>query len=148
MLIATIGGLGRIRWAPGTWGSAAGLLVGLLVVRCVQQPLGLVVLAIAFVIGSLCATDAERRLGQHDPPAVVLDELWGMWAILAAVPGVIDSWPRLLAAFLLFRLFDILKPAPLKHLARLPGGWGIMADDLGAAAYTCVVLGFLQSIFG
>jgi phosphatidylglycerophosphatase A len=83
---------------------------------------------------------AERQIGQHDPPAIILDEVWGMAAIVMVLPWVAVSWMWPLTAFLGFRLFDIVKPPPLKLLARLPAGWGIMADDFGAAAYAIILL--------
>ena len=137
---ATLGGIGWSPWAPGTWGSAVGLLLGLLAVRIISPPLAVLVLALTFLVGVSCCARAERSLDRHDPPAVVLDEAWGMAAILMTLPWTTRSAPWCLAAFLLFRVFDIVKPPPLKRLANLPGGWGIMADDLGAAAYTVLLL--------
>jgi len=140
VFLATLGGIGRIPWAPGTWGSAVGLGLGLLLARTISQPLSWLLLVLAFLgCVSLC-TQAERHLGRHDPPAVILDEVWGMAAIVIALPWTALSATRLAAAFLLFRVFDIVKPPPLKRLARLPGGWGIMADDLGAALYAAAVV--------
>lgn len=138
--IATVGGLGHVPVAPGTWGSLVGLLLGLLLIRALPQPIGLTILAALFLIAVPLCTKAERHLTQHDPRAVILDEVWGMAAILVALPWTAASWRWLVLAFLLFRAFDVLKPPPLGQLARLPGGWGIMADDLGAAAYTALVL--------
>jgi len=97
-------------------------------------------LLITFVVGSLVCTEAERALHRHDPPAVILDEVWGMMCVFAFLPETILSATRLLMAFLLFRVFDITKPPPLNALARWPKGWGIMADDLGAAVYASCFL--------
>ncbi|MBI3021457.1 MAG: phosphatidylglycerophosphatase A [Candidatus Omnitrophica bacterium] len=142
VFIATLGGLGRMRWAPGTWGSLVGLLGGIATLRWFDWPLWAlpVSLAVKFVICALICTVAERALGIHDAPAIILDEAWAMAAIVISVPRAAASWPLLLAAFVLFRAFDIVKPFPLKRLARLPSGWGIMADDLGAAAYAVAIL--------
>jgi phosphatidylglycerophosphatase A len=97
-------------------------------------------LVVCFVVGVVASTQTERDLATHDPPCVVVDECWGMWAILVAAP-LVSHVPVLAAiAFGLFRAFDIVKPPPLKRLAGLPAGWGIMADDLGAAAYSLLVL--------
>ena len=117
-----------------------GLLVGVLAVRMAGQPVGLLLLVGTFVGCALICTQAERHLAQHDPPSVILDEVWGMAALPVALPSIASSALLLLASFLLFRLFDIVKPPPLKRLARCPAGWGIMADDLGAAAYTILIL--------
>ena len=139
-LIATVGGLGRVSFAPGTWGSLVGLGLGLLGTHGVPWLRSPAVLLGAFALCALACSLAEEALRRHDPPSVILDEVWGMWAVLAVIPWATWVVPRLLLAFLLFRLFDIAKPAPLKALARLPAGWGIMADDLGAAVYAGAVL--------
>ncbi len=146
--VATIGGLGYVPWAPGTWGSLVGLLLGILEVRVLKHPVSLLLFLGSFVIAALICAQAERALRRHDPPMVILDEVWAMWAIIVVLPWVTVSWSRLLIALLLFRLFDITKPAPLKHLARLPSGLGIMADDLGAAMYTVLILWLTKTYFG
>ncbi|MBI3011824.1 MAG: phosphatidylglycerophosphatase A [Candidatus Omnitrophica bacterium] len=140
--LATIGGLGRIRWAPGTWGSLVGLLGGIATLRWFDWPLWAlpVGLVVKFVICAFICTVAERALGIHDAPAIILDEAWAMAAIVISVQRAAASWRLLLVAFALFRALDIAKPFPLKRLATLPGGWGIMADDLGAAAYVVAIL--------
>jgi len=147
-LVATVGGLGRVPWAPGTWGSAVGLVIGVLLVRILPQTMWGPLLALSFAAAAVLCTHAERRLRQHDPPIVILDEVWGMAAVLLMLPWVSASRLWLLAAFLLFRLFDIVKPPPLKRLARWPGGWGIMADDLGAAGYTVLAIWLASRLFG
>ena len=139
-VIATLGRLGYVSWAPGTWGSAVGLVLGLLCVRILSWSAALIALPLSFVIGAFICSHAERALAQHDPPAVILDEVWGMAAVILILPWITFSWALLVMAFLLFRAFDIIKPPPVKRLARLQGGWGIMADDAGAAAYTALVL--------
>ena len=143
---ATVGGLGHVPWGPGSWGSGLGLLLGVLTVRTLRQPVSPLLLIGSFVIAALLCAHAERELGRHDPPMVILDEVWAMWAIVVVLPWITISWSRLLVAFLLFRLFDITKPAPLKHLARLPSGLGIMADDLGAAVYSVLILWLLRQL--
>lgn len=137
--LATVGGLGYLPLAPGTWGSLVGLLLGALAVRSISQLAMWFVLVATFVSSALICTKAERSLGQHDPPAVILDEVWGMAAVTVVLPSIASSWVLLLAAFLLFRIFDIVKPPPLRRLATLPAGWGILADDAGAAAYTILI---------
>ena len=128
--------------APGTWGSLAGLALGVAAAPA-AGPLAWFLLAVAFWVCADACGRAERRMGRHDPPAVVLDETWGMAAVLLTAPEAAGSAGRLALAFLLFRGFDVAKPPPLRALARLPGGWGIMADDLGAAAYAVLCLHFL-----
>jgi phosphatidylglycerophosphatase A len=139
--VATLGGLGVVRWAPGTWGSAVGAVLGLLTAHAPMRSAVVWAVLTFLVCAWLCGL-AERRLRRHDPPAVILDEVWGMWFVVVALPWLAApaTRPWLLAAFLLFRAFDIVKPLPLPALARLPGGLGIMADDLGAAVYTILSL--------
>jgi phosphatidylglycerophosphatase A len=139
-LIATVGGLGRAPVAPGTWGSLVGLLVGAMSLRLARAPSLLILLAVAWCLGAFLCALAERELNRHDPPAVILDEVLGMAAVVIVLPWTLTSWGRLAIAFLLFRAFDVSKPPPVRQLACLPGGWGIMADDAGAAAYTALAL--------
>ena len=133
--------------APGTWGSLVGLLLGVVAARTMSWLIEVSVLAVLFPICALVCGQAERRLGQHDPSSVILDEVWGMAAVIVAVPSIAASWPLLAVAFLLFRTFDIAKPPPLTQFANLPAGWGIMADDFGAAAYTICVLWVARTCF-
>ena len=148
IFFATVGGLGKVPWAAGTWGSAVGFLLGMVAIRRLAWPQSLLLLVVTFIGCAFICTRAEHRLGQHDPPQVILDEVWGMASILMVLPWSASSWVRRLVAFLLFRAFDITKPPPLRHLARLPQGLGIMADDLGAAAYGLLVLWSISRLAG
>ena len=147
--LATVGGIGYLPKAPGTAGSLVGWLIGLLVCSSgFPQGCVLTLWLCAFLIGVAASTSTERTLKVHDPSCVVIDEMVGMWAVLMAVPRAQHlSWLSVIA-FGVFRLFDVTKPPPLKHLARLPAGWGIMLDDLGASAYTCLVLTWLTRVLG
>jgi phosphatidylglycerophosphatase A len=139
--LATVGGLGDILPAPGTTvGSLAGALLYWGVSLVAPQPIWAVAVGGFAVLLPLavwaCGAEAARR-GQRDPGPVVLDEVVGQWLAVAVVALVrsIPPGPRDLAlAFLLFRLLDVAKPWPIRRLERLPGGWGIVADDLAAAA--------------
>lgn len=91
---------------------------------------------LALLIGIPAATIVERESGCEDPGHVVLDEVCGQWIALAIVPA---NWAHVLLALLLFRFFDILKPWPARQLERLPGGAGIMLDDVAAGIYALVV---------
>ncbi|MBI2104213.1 MAG: phosphatidylglycerophosphatase A [Candidatus Omnitrophica bacterium] len=144
--MATVGGLGRVPWAPGTWGSVVGLALGWLAAHTISPALGWTLLVLTFAGCAHIGTRAERQLAQHDPPAVILDEVWGMAAVVIALPWTAASWGWLLGALALFRVFDIVKPPPLKRLARLPAGWGIMADDAGASAYTILIVWVIRSV--
>ena len=139
-LLSTMGPVGRELKAPGTWGSAIGLLFGLISASRLTPMVVFVLAALAFLSGVFLSSIAEREYQQHDPSIVIIDEVVGMWLIVASFPQFVDRPGWLLTAFLLFRFFDILKPPPLRLLERAPSGWGIMLDDLGAAAYTCLIL--------
>ncbi|MEI7701780.1 MAG: phosphatidylglycerophosphatase A [Planctomycetia bacterium] len=135
-------GLGRIPVAPGTFGSLAGLGLGWWLWSWQATAMTRIVLWLAmFLVGiPLCQREAVLR-GKKDPGSVVWDEMTAFPLILCLVQ---DSWPSLLAAFVLFRLFDIAKPWPVKPFERLPGGLGIMADDQIAGLYAMGCLLFLQ----
>lgn len=149
--LATLWGLGRIGPAPGTLGALAALPVGYLLHWLGGFPLLAAATALIAVAGHR-ATDAYLPgPGAADPQEVIVDEvagqlvaLWplsaGLW--WAGVPGHVFPWPGWMAAFVLFRLFDIWKPGPIRRLESLPGARGVMADDLaaGAAAALCVAL--------
>jgi phosphatidylglycerophosphatase A len=137
--LATVGGLGDRLPAPGTTvGSLFAVAVFLAlrwVVPAALAPVALAALA-AFVPLAVwaCGTEEARR-GETDPAAVVLDEDAGQWLALTVLAVAIGRHPRpieALAGFVLFRLFDVVKPWPIRTLERLPGGWGIVADDLAA----------------
>lgn len=139
-LLSTMGPVGRALKAPGTWGSAIGLIFGLISASRLTTVAAFGLAALAFLSGVFLSSVAEREYQQHDPPFIIIDEVVGMWLIVASFPQFINQPAWLLLAFGLFRFFDILKPPPLRLLERAPRGWGIMLDDLGAAAYTCFVL--------
>lgn len=134
--IATMGGLGDASLAPGTWGSLVAC-AALAPFRDARPPYvaGLAVLGLAAVWS---AGLVARQMKTVDPGRIIIDEAFGMGLVLLApLPA---GWQGLATAFGLFRLFDILKPPPLKALERLPGGWGIVADDAGAGVYACAVM--------
>ncbi len=144
--IATLGPLGRLK-APGTWGSAAGLLWWALVVRLAHQKGGphefifdsLVVLTAILLCGV-----AAAFIGKKDPSEVILDEFAAMPLVFLFNPYVYRndkiSLVFILLGFLLFRLFDITKPFGIKALEKLPGGFGIVLDDVMAAIYANLAL--------
>ena len=137
VFLATVAYCGYFPFAPGTVGSAAGLVVYLLV-WWMQSPVGEVALIVAtFAAGSWAATHAERFFGGIDPGPVVIDEVLGMLVTLAFLHV---SWSGALAGFVLFRIFDIIKPWPANRLEKFHGGFGIMADDAMAGIYGNLVL--------
>jgi phosphatidylglycerophosphatase A len=141
LLVATVCGIGYVPFAPGTFGSAAGLVLWALVpATAYGQALAIGAL---FVAGSWSGTVAERHFGRTDPGQVVIDEVLGMLITLFMNPV---GWPGALGAFLLFRLMDVVKPFPANRLERLPGGIGVMADDAMAAVYANLALRVLLAI--
>ena len=145
-VVATLGPLGYIPWAPGTWGSAVGLGLGWLGAQIAPAWMRWLLLILVGLLGVVVCGNAEQQLGRHDPPSVILDEVLGMALIILALPWLVASWSAALAALLMFRVLDIAKPPPLRWLAKLPGGWGIVADDVGAAAYAVLVFYFISRI--
>jgi len=134
--IALCFGCGRLQPMPGTWTSAIALAPAALIVWL----LGHYVLLLAIVVVSLTGLWAAQRYSEitlrKDPSEVVIDEVAGQW--IAVLPLCLD-WRAWLFAFVLFRIFDITKIWPLRRLERLPGGLGIMADDLLAGVYAAIV---------
>lgn len=127
---------GRSPVAPGTAGTVVGVLLYLLVKDLASLWYG-AVFGVVTLIGIRAAGEADRILGTKDGPSIVIDEIAGFLLAMFLVPF---AWGHVAAGFILFRFFDILKPWPINGLQRLPGGIGVMLDDLGAAVYTNVVL--------
>jgi phosphatidylglycerophosphatase A len=162
-------GIGRIPFAPGTWGSLLGVVWSvLLFALCPLAIVALAVLLSVLLAVWICGA-AERILGEKDPGCIVLDEIVAMPLVYASFPiysmwlsvawdgkewqkllfetpptplltGPLGVWPVVLAGFLLFRLFDIWKPWPVRPLQNFPGGWGVVVDDLAAALLANVAL--------
>ncbi len=127
---------GRLPFAPGTAGTVVAVLLYWLLIRL---PLAwyFILCIPAIIIAVWSADKAEKLLGKKDHPSIVVDEIVGYLIAMAIVPS---GWGFVAAGFLLFRAFDILKPFPLGKLQDLHGGWGIVADDIGAGIYTNLVL--------
>ena len=136
VLLATFFGVGRLPWMPGTWGSLAGLLLAW---PLVSHPILLAIATLVLTVISIpVCTAAETVMGEKDPSAVVLDEVLGVWVSLLWLPQ--PHFYYAITAFLLFRLFDVWKPFPWRKSQNLPGGWGIVVDDLGAGLYANLFL--------
>jgi phosphatidylglycerophosphatase A len=140
-LTATFFGAGLMHPGPGTWGSAATVLLWWIVSRWIPpalQPTGAALLAVmAVLIGIPAATHIARATGLKDPQFVVIDEVAGQ---LIAFIGAPVSWKSLLLGFILFRGFDIVKPWPVRWLEHFPEGTGIVIDDVGAGLYALAVM--------
>ncbi|MYN12876.1 phosphatidylglycerophosphatase A [Pusillimonas sp. TS35] len=134
-------GSGLLRPAPGTWGTLCGwLLWVLLVARLPDIGIG-VALAVAFALGCWVCQRTGQELGQPDHGGMVWDEIVAFWLVLWLVPA---TWDAQLAAFVLFRAFDIVKPPPIRYFdRRIKNGFGVMFDDLIAAAYALLAMAIL-----
>jgi phosphatidylglycerophosphatase A len=134
--VATLGFIGYLPVAPGTWGTAAGLIFVALLPMPSIALVGIVVIVI--IIGTIAAGTAERLIGEIDSGHIIIDEFVGFLVSVIFIP---HTYGYLASAFLLFRFFDILKPFPIGRLEKtIKGGAGIMADDLLAGIFTNMVL--------
>jgi phosphatidylglycerophosphatase A len=162
--VATFFGAGLLKPGPGTWGSVAAVLLWkwaqtisygvsvypapnltsrqqYLLILAVSGIVTLLAVLVATAIGIPAATIVARESGREDPGHVVIDEVAGQWLTLVVCR---PDWPHALLALALFRLFDITKPWPIRKLEALPGGWGIMLDDLAAGFFGLIVLLVIQ----
>ena len=134
-------GAGLSRFAPGTVGTLAAVPFAV-ALKMLPPPVFWVLLAALFLAGVYICGKASSRLGQHDPGGIVWDEMVGYWLTVALLPL---EWPWLLAAFVLFRVFDILKPWPIRLVEKtFGGGLGIMLDDIVAAVYAMAILQLIR----
>lgn len=142
-MIVTFFGIGRLRPAPGTWGSAAAVLLAVLVYQAggaLLIPLGAV---LAAVVGFWAVPQALRLTTDEDPSWIVIDEVAGQWLAMSftVIPlwrhgiSILDAWPGFVVPFLLFRLFDIWKPWLVGRADRQGGAVGVMMDDLWAGLF-------------
>lgn len=135
---ATFFGAGLGKPGPGTWGSIAAVLLWFAVGRIWALPTSTLAwitiagAALATLIGVPAATIVARESGKKDPSHVVIDEVAGQW--IALIGSAVD-WRQALLGLLLFRIFDIVKPWPVRQLEKLPEGWGIVFDDVAAGLY-------------
>ena len=143
LFIATCGYLGYVPVAPGTFGSAAGLVVFAAVRWSGSPALELAVIILLFAVGVWSANAAERHFGGVDPAPVILDEVVGMLITLAFLPVNVTG---AVVGFLLFRLFDVVKPWPANRLEAVHGGLGVMADDAMAGVYGNVAMRLLAVV--
>jgi len=138
-LIATFFGIGRLRPGPGSWGSAATVVLWTVLASrlapSLRTPVAIALALLVTVIGIPAATRVARASGLKDPQFVVIDEVAGQLIALIAAPL---GWKTFLASFILFRAFDIVKPPPVRQLEKLPEGAGIVLDDVAAGFYAFV----------
>jgi len=140
-LMATFFGVGHMYPGPGTWASAVTVALWWIAAHFIAPgwhvPAAILIAVAVTLLGIPPSTVVARESGREDPGFVVIDEVAGQMIALIGAPL---SWNYLLAGFILFRSFDILKPFPLRRLEKLPGGTGIIMDDVGAGLYALVLL--------
>ena len=138
--LATFCGCGFFPWGPGTVGSLAAIAIAAALHGYAQASrVTLVVLTLVLLAPAVWASgETERLLNRRDPQIVVIDEVLGQWVTLLGASAL--SWKSFVAGFLLFRFFDIWKPWPVRKLEKLPGGTGIVCDDLAAGVYGALIL--------
>jgi len=143
-LIATFCGIGRLHPGPGSWASATTVVLWAAIAHLtpplLRTPLTIALALLVTLIGIPAATRVARASATKDPQFVVIDEVAGQLIALIAVPLV---WKTLLAGFILFRAFDIIKPPPVRQLEKLPEGTGIVLDDVAAGIFAFVAMHLL-----
>lgn len=140
---ATLGPVGFLPKAPGTWGSAAAIITAPFLFFPLPLPVRVIVLGLLFYFGAIVCTAAEKELGEKDPSSVVIDEVLGQWIVFLPFPGIV-SW-HVIAGFILFRIFDIFKPWPVRASEKwLKSGYGVMIDDVFAGLYAMLGLALLR----
>jgi phosphatidylglycerophosphatase A len=142
-------GSGLMRPGPGTWGTALAWLLYDLLFPTGARDLGtaLLVVAVAFMLGTWATQRAALLLGEADPGVIVVDEIVAFWLVLVFLPPGQGGLLIQSVAFLLFRLFDVTKPPPIRQIdARWKNAFGVMADDVVAAFYTLLVLAVLAHL--
>jgi phosphatidylglycerophosphatase A len=137
VFLATCAYVGYLPIAPGTWGSAAALVIYYVIRRQASSAIELSAIAVIGVVGVWSATEAERHFGRVDPGPVVIDEVVGMLMTLALHPVTIAG---ALVGFVVFRILDVIKPWPARQLEDLPVGFGIVLDDAMAGVYGNLLL--------
>lgn len=138
-------GSGLIKPAPGTWGtlSAVPLYLGLMMLMSSSSLLYFGVIVVSFIVGVYLCGQTAKDVGVHDHGAIVWDEIVGFFITMSFVPM---TWSNVILGFVLFRIFDILKPWPIKLLDQhVHGGFGIMVDDVLAGVFACVLLVLAQT---
>ena len=143
-LVATFFGIGRLRPGPGTWGSAVTVLLWAALAFGLppswRTPTAIALAVLVAISGVPAATRVARASATKDPQFVVIDEVAGQLIALIAVPL---TWKTFLVGFILFRIFDILKPPPVRQLEKLPEGTGIVLDDVAAGIYAFAIMQLL-----
>lgn len=141
---ARVGFAGKSPFAPGTCGSLVAIVLAPFIFMPLPVWLRVIVLLFVLVSGTIASSRAEAILQQKDPSEVVIDEVLGQW--ITCLPFASLGFWEYVAAFALFRLFDITKPWPVRKLESIGGGLGIMIDDAAAGVYAMICMGVLRLI--
>ncbi len=143
--LATLGPVGYLPAAPGTWGSLAAAVAAPWLFIPFSFLSKMLILSGLFFLGAWACTAAEKKFGRKDPGQAVIDEVLGQWVTFLFLAAA--KLPLLVLGFFLFRVFDILKPWPIRSSERwLPGGYSVMLDDLLAGIYALAVLVLLDRL--
>ena len=137
--IGTVFYIGKLPLAPGTWASIFAVLCWYFLFQSVNHFVLPAVSIFLFLIGGIASDTIVNHSKEHDPSRIVIDEWVGQWVALSMMPVNIRTG---IVAFVAFRIFDIIKPGPVRKMEKIPGGWGIMADDVmaGIMAYFVVLI--------
>jgi len=137
--IGTVFYIGKLPLAPGTWASIFAVLCWYFLFQSVNHFVLPAISIFLFLIGGIASDTIVKDTKEHDPSRIVIDEWVGQWVALSMMPINIRTG---VVAFIAFRIFDIIKPGPVRKMENIPGGWGIMADDVmaGIMAYFVVLI--------
>ena len=137
--IGTVFYIGKLPLAPGTWASIFAVLCWYFLFQSVNHFVLPAISIFLFLIGGIASDTIIMHSKEHDPSRIVIDEWVGQWVALSMMPVNIITG---IVAFVAFRIFDIIKPGPVRNMEKIPGGWGIMADDVmaGIMAYFVVLI--------
>lgn len=141
-IIATACGAGYFPWGPGTMGALFAVVVWLpafLFTSYVTWMAVTIGAIVVFTILGVWSSNVAERFWGEDPSRVVIDEVVGMWITLLAVPDM-AHWSSIVAAFVIFRFFDMVKPLGIRAMEKLKGGYGIMADDILSGVYGAILI--------
>ena len=136
-LIVTFGGLGNIKYFPGTIGSLAGLFLGIFIIYSFNHSIFLACFFMLTLIGIFATDEYLKSSKNNDPQEVVIDEVLGQWIAIAFIPFTISS---LLLAFVIFRILDIGKPFPINKIEAIKGYIGVIGDDILAGVVTAIII--------
>ena len=139
--VATFFYLGKLPFAPGTWGRLSALVLWYFLPTSVLIHCSIIITL--FIVGVYSSNEVVKEMSISDPPEVIIDEVTGMGISLFLLP---HDFRLYIIAFIVFRIFDILKPTFIYRVQSLPGGWGIMIDDVLAGMFTFALVNGLASI--